>query len=279
MIVFFAPGGRLGNILFQLSYLLTIRKADERIFTTQLHDVFSLIKKPRKIYNSNNRLMVAIVDLILDPILFHVLARFRIVGTVFEDNGEIKCTRGLLNVRYVKGYFQSDVFANKVQNGISIRNHLKAMAQDIVHRHAGDRVPVFVHVRRGDYLTWIVQGKYAPLLPLSYYRHAIQNLQTRYGNLHFFLLGDDPQWYRDNFSDIKNATISDNTAGVDLSLMSHCQGGIISNSSFAWWGAALCNKNLPVIGPMFWFAWQSGHWYPSGMETPWIEYIQIDKQA
>lgn len=107
---------------------------------------------------------------------------------------------------------------------------------------------VFVHVRRGDYAT-LGHG----MLTSTYYSSAAERFsrQTRW-----FIFSEDPAWCRKQLV-LPGASEyveygSPNRDVEDLLLMAACQGGIIANSSFSWWGAAL--GDFParrVVAPRF----------------------------
>jgi len=110
----------------------------------------------------------------------------------------------------------------------------------------------FIHVRRGDY---IIYGGEKAALPLRYYKDALQLLRSEGVNVHRWLVfSDDPSWCRSNFSFLKEAAFvdyqSENRDIEDLMIMKSCAAGIIANSSFSWWGAALgSNMERPIVAP------------------------------
>ena len=278
MILFFAPGGRLGNLLFQYAFLETLRKSGERIFSTQLKNLPRVLTSMHRVYNSNSKILIRCVDWIIDPICFHILAKPRLIGTVFENNGVLQSRPGLLPVHYVKGYFQKESFVSKALPKLTLRPNLIHKAYDFLREHAGDRIPVFIHVRRGDYLSWSVADIHDPSLPGSYYREGLQRIAKAASRpLHVFLIGDDPDWCAETFKDLPNATVTREKAAIDLALLSLCAGGVVSNSTFGWWGAALCGKTLPLIAPLYWLGWKNSSWYPRGVETSWLTYIDVTK--
>ena len=129
----------------------------------------------------------------------------------------------------------------------------------------------FLHVRRGDYITY---GGEKAALPLRYYKDALQLLCSEGVNVHRWLVfSDDASWCRSNFSFLKEAAFveyqSDNRDIEDLMIMNSCAAGIIANSSFSWWGAALGSSvERPIITPdRYWRnypplagQWSLPHW-------------------
>tara|TARA_B100001939_G_C16942753_1_gene618958 strand:+ start:467 stop:1309 length:843 start_codon:yes stop_codon:yes gene_type:complete len=125
--------------------------------------------------------------------------------------------------------------------------------------------PIFIHVRRGDYLN---QPDNHPTCPRSYYEKSLELFDKESSVLVF---SDDLEWCRENFTDdrflistenpIYNHTSDTNNGRVksfipyyDLCMMSMCVGGIIANSSMSWWGAWLIeNPTQPIVAPSPWF--------------------------
>lgn len=100
-----------------------------------------------------------------------------------------------------------------------------------------------IHVRRGDYLQ--LSNKFIGLT-MDYYNKALSKVNAD----KYLVFSDDIEWCKKNFSG--NFTFVHEVNYIDMFLMSRCDYNIISNSSFAWWGAYLGNGM--VIAPKTWFA-------------------------
>lgn len=278
MIVFFAPGGRLGNILFQYAFLLKIRKNEERIVSTQLRKIHNILTDVRRVYNSNSKFLVRIIDWIIEPLFTRVLVPFKIVCSYIEDKENIIYKKGILPLKYVKGYFQSEEMIDNSYNKLIINSKITDSISYLI-QNTKSKIPVFLHVRRGDYLNWKFDKIHTSCLPVKYYQNAIKKLWDIYGseNLYFFIVGDDPEWCEVEFNELPHKLICRMTPEKDLALMSLCDGGVISNSTFAWWGWALCKKRIKVIGPEYWLGWKIQKWYPSTkVISNNIDYISVD---
>jgi hypothetical protein len=97
------------------------------------------------------------------------------------------------------------------------------------------------------------------LLPLSFYREAIQYLQAKTDNPEFYVFSDDVAWVKENLAiNGKLYFVTGNEkkhAYIDMQLMAMCKHNIIANSSFSWWGAWLNDHNGKiVVAPRQWFA-------------------------
>lgn len=125
-----------------------------------------------------------------------------------------------------------------------------------------------VHVRRGDnaYDPAVPdKWRYHPLRPLSYYQEAIAQLRRWAGSVAVFT--DDPDWCAQHLPEADYIHRGEPRAKeheaaywtltpvdwLDLFLMARCYGGhVVSNSSFAWWGAFLSGDER-VILPAPWY--------------------------
>lgn len=125
--------------------------------------------------------------------------------------------------------------------------------------------PIFIHIRRGDYVN---QPDNHPVCPLSYYKKCLEFFDEDSSVLVF---SDDLEWCRQNFTDDRFLIptesplynhLSDTNDGrvrsfipyYDLCMMSMCSGSIIANSSLSWWGAWLIkNPTQPIFAPNPWF--------------------------
>ncbi len=121
---------------------------------------------------------------------------------------------------------------------------------------------VAVHIRRGD----MVLNPNFVTLDSSYYKSAVDRIQTRKKNAQFFVFSDEPEKARELFSQIQCSvtfiTGQSESLGyygtkgdyVDFELMRHCRNFIVANSTFSWWPAYLsANPEKMVVAPREWF--------------------------
>jgi hypothetical protein len=272
MILFFAPGGRLGNLLFQVTFLESIRRPQERIFTINLFRVHRMFPGLRRYYNTDFRPFTRLVDKVLHPLFCLLFVKTRVFSSITERDAVQTVRKGLLSWRYISGNFQ---FPYSGKSPFVFRSDPLQKARRVL-AEAEERVPIFVHIRRGDYEQFVVGGGIRPLLPGSFYQKALDWLQSRVPEAHVFLLGDSPDWARELFGHLPHKTVSPLGPLEDLALMSQCHGGVISNSTFAWWGAALCTRQVPVVAPRYWLGWPAYRWWPASIESPWLTYLDVD---
>jgi hypothetical protein len=88
----------------------------------------------------------------------------------------------------------------------------------------------------------------------SYYRNAVVKMRELLcdRDLCFILFSDEPKEAK-ALLNMSNVIIAHGNFLDDLCLMTLCDGHIVSNSTFAWWGAWLSNAKI-VIRPSIWYA-------------------------
>ena len=120
----------------------------------------------------------------------------------------------------------------------------------------------FLHIRRGDYLTY---SDIHYIQPLDYYDQASKHF------LKILVVSDDMEWVREQefFKDPKFELFDCNDELETLSVMSSCKAGAIcANSTFSWWGAFLGAYfyRKPVYVPKRWIS----HTIVSLFPAEWI---------
>jgi Glycosyl transferase family 11 len=161
-------------------------------------------------------------------------------------------------VVYIRGYWQDAAIVGEVEDElrreISLIEPLGARSLEVQARIRAAANPVSIHLRRGDYLT--VFGTSA-VLPMEYYKAAIELVSHRFPDSTFFVFSDDAAHARESFlGDPRFVVVDHNdahTAHEDMVLMASCRQHIIANSTFSWWGAWLNPRSdKQVIAPSRW---------------------------
>ena len=110
---------------------------------------------------------------------------------------------------------------------------------------------VAVHVRRSDYVTNKIYFEGLGALDKRYYDAAIAMIKFRVDNPHFFIFSEEIDWCKANIQETNTTYVtqvnSSRSAEFDMHLMSLCKHQVISNSTFAWWGAWLAETSGSII--------------------------------
>ena len=147
------------------------------------------------------------------------------------------------------GYFQSEKWFKHIETDIrkdfQFHDEILSPCKEMIE---GITSPVAVHIRRGDF---IINSARHHNLSLDYYKKALKHFDK---TSTIIVFSDDPDWCKEQkvFDDDHILVAEGNTNYVDLCLMSLCEGHIIANSTFSWWGAWLADSQK-VIAPSIWF--------------------------
>lgn len=165
----------------------------------------------------------------------------------------------LRHTTWIEGYWQSPKYFEDHEE--TIRKELSTIISTIseesrkVARNISKSHSVCLHARRLRNELVGEENAKIKTLSLDYYYKAIERIARDHKDVHFFCFSDAPEWLEKNLKIDYPATfvghnIEDSKTHEDMWLMSQCQHFIISNSTFAWWGAWLGkNKNKSVISP------------------------------
>jgi len=179
--------------------------------------------------------------------------------SVFVENLASHCISGA----YLHGYWQSEKYFKGAEQSIQSCFTFPTLGNDndlrIVNEMSGC-YSIGVHVRRGDYLASSQSGSIHNVLPLSYYKSAINRLHTEQPDAKLFVFSDDINWARQHIQPLSTKTVFVNhnqgkTAFRDMQLLALCDAIITANSSFSWWAAWLNSKSHKrIIAPNKWFS-------------------------
>ena len=159
----------------------------------------------------------------------------------------------------LKGWFQNiKEFKNvsdKIRKEFTFNVNFSEETKRIENKISLEYNPIAIHVRRGDYIYNPNCFSYHGVLDKEYYDKAIDIMNSKYNNPHYFVFSEDVDWCKDNIN-TSNITIvgsecNDYKDTGHLYLMTKCKSHIIANSTFSWWGAWLGNTEF-AIGPKQW---------------------------
>ena len=185
------------------------------------------------------------------------------------------------NTIVLAGYFQSPKYFASYKDEIKTlfkptEEIKQACLNKWGHLMLGDNMDmVLVHARRTDYLKPQNIAIHNPLPP-SYYHNAFAEIKKHVANPFFVLVSDDPSYWDSVTIPGPNTRINEANSAITLYFMTHFKNYIISNSTFAWWGAYLSTKREPlVIAPEKWFGPAGFQDYHDIYEPEWIKIGQV----
>jgi hypothetical protein len=163
---------------------------------------------------------------------------------------------------YLDGYWQTEKYFKHIRkellSEITLKNPYSQDAEILSRAIAASATSVAIHVRHGDYITDPQANTVLGVCSPEYYHRAIETIQQKVHDPHFFIFSDDIEWAKDNLN--LDPTMTTYVSGIglkdeeELMLMSECKHDIIANSSFSWWSAWLNpNTQKIIIAPRAWF--------------------------
>ena len=280
--------GRLGNQIFQYSFLKTISKKNETILCFNMKMFYETFNfDDHCMWHSSNNYFKFLFITVISPFILIPLSKARIINYV-EQKKDVNLwllpywseTRGLLPfIRYVNAdFFQSETFFDKMAiSNLQIKEKYIEEARQFISKIPPNYKKVFVHIRRGDIVNEIFNGVRGKDLPKAYFKKAINIIKETVENPFFIFLSDDPYFVQCCFKDFEPKIISKNSMEVDLAIMTQCEAGIISNSSFSWWGAFLMTTKKKVIAPKYWVGWKTKTESHVGIQPTFAEVIDFNE--
>lgn len=160
---------------------------------------------------------------------------------------------------YYDGYWQSEDYFFEYRDEIKRLFDPKAEIKSRVDKFNNneDTLPtVAIHIRRGDLFCSRTNATgYNDRKLLNYYYEAEEYMRERLGELSIKVFSDDIEWCKTNLQ-FKSRNVEFVTNGgdfsdvVDLFCIAKCNHGIMSPSTFSWWGNWLGdNKKRIVVAP------------------------------
>ena len=117
--------------------------------------------------------------------------------------------------------------------------------------------PIMLHLRRGDYLK---HSKTIGVLDFSYYKSALEIIRPA-NDSEIWIFYDSISTAKDfaKFAQLPESRTkiieppSESRDAESMIIMSQGSALIISNSTFSWWSAYLCEQKVKIFAPSVWF--------------------------
>lgn len=282
--VFFFESGRLGNQLLQYAALRSMYPAAQLMF-------FGLGSLRRAVPVRGVTFGPADIGRAslagLSRRLLGVLASLRLISVAYEVRDEdvtrFERRAGLFGrwVLVLPSYFQHACFEPLIAPGFDLDPGALADARRFLQEHgatAPGRTPVFVHLRRGDYLHF-PSAEAPAALTREWSLAALDAIRRQLPAARWVVCSDDMAHVREWFAG-DDAVFCERGELGDLAVMSLCHAGLLSPSSFSWWAAWLARQRLAergetglFVAPRYWCGHRLGRWYPAGFTFEWIRYL------
>jgi hypothetical protein len=178
---------------------------------------------------------------------------------------------------YYTGYFQSEAFfapvAAAVRGDLRPKEPFRGFVQAQQQRYrSGGRKICAVHVRGGDYAEWNLPslGGGDMRLGKAYYDAALAPYRTD-SSWAIVVATDDLPYAREIVGSSGGVSFNEGSEIEDLMLLADADAVVISNSSFAWWGAWIGERpGRAVIAPKYFNGFKLRRELPLGiLPTEW----------
>ena len=154
-------------------------------------------------------------------------------------------------LNYYDGYWQTEEYFNWISHDIrsefAFSEEVRQRVQNWLLEYKGNTL-VSIHIRRGD-----LAGKnygYSDKAMIDYYHRAMTIMKERVPDPLFVVFSDDPAWCKTEMKwNTTRIIYSENPWGAihDLCGISLCDHGIMSQSTFSWWGNWLGNPEERIV--------------------------------
>ena len=269
--------GQLGNNLFQLATLLSLKEQGKQVFMLnsvhrgnieQINDFFIHPKKLE--FNEMFKYNFEYLD--IDLFTNQYSNNFKVVNhTDITHNGFFGYTKPIVqDFSVLNGYFQSEKYFSDIKE--KIRNEYFVPSEEV--QNEINKYDFFnslsIHYRRGGDRHIGDMQQYFKDLEFGYYIKNIRFICNKKQIKTIFIFSDDVAWCKNNIDslipigyNLNVIFVENNKNYVDLFLMSKCENNIIANSTFSWWSAWLNNNEEKiVIAPKTnWFGPKLQHMY------------------
>lgn len=271
--------GRLGNQMFEYGFAKMVSNKTKSLFLFDNPTSFLL-----PYYFRINKF----------PVLYNYIPLFRIwirkwiqslKKLKYLDYTDCNSFCDSMTIRgdmYYEGYFQSlgyfYGYEDKLKNIFSLRRIHVNKFQKIYGETFKVNRTVVIHVRRTDYLQFgqvLNFSNHDVSLPISYYNECLKQI-IDINEYKLYIIGDDRNFMLDNFSNMHNVEIPQNEMIIDLQLMMNADIVVMSNSTFAWWGAFLnLKKNKKVFAPRNFLGRKEHMEFPRGIYKGLCSYTYV----
>ncbi len=280
--IFFISDGRLGNQIFQYAFLNTLARKGEKVVCVNMDQFLSCFDMGNENFQfiTTSRIPLLLYRKIFSKILFF-LVKCKLINYIEQVRNEtsalpeVRVIKGIFSFTYVKtGFFQTEKLFIPEKIDFKLKAECLARAKQIL-QGLPESNKVFIHVRRGDYVSEVFQGERGIDLPKQYFINAINEIERNVENPFYVLLTDDPGFVDCCFDQIDNKVVSKEDLNTDLAIMSLCKYGIVSNSSFSWWGAFLSVDKKLMIFPKYWYGWKQKIESHPSIQPSWSTVIDV----
>ena len=252
--------GRLGNQLFQYAFAISVSRKLNIMYVINDTTTNDAVRKYFGIISVTDYKWIRKILNLID----YIIKLPKDEQSSFKTNQQI-LNESVNNTHYVGCYQSADFF---LENEIFLRRKLKlklkyrnSFKKKFIHLF--NTKTLVIHYRIGDFKNFggSELGGINLCLPDSYYENALKLIKNK-EDYQIILVTDDIEAAKHKLPDIKHKFFVTDSEINDLQLLMHADVLIISNSTFAWWGAYLNVKNAKIFAPEYWLGFKIKKEFP-----------------
>ena len=275
--IIMVESGRLGNQVFQYLALSSCARGDERIRLLgfdQLNSVFTGVRAQFTSIHGNPLRHLQSVDVRRLKRLARILPSTNVIVEDSEGNSLIDRRERLMLA--APSWFQnSRLLDQPALEEMRIRDSWLSRAHTTLAQHGlTPELTAFVHARAGDYRNWPT-AQHPAILDPAWYATQAERMSKAIPGIKFIVIGDEPEYRAEVTRAIPSAIAIESGFETEFALMTLCGSGILSASTFAFWGAYFASRTHAAglfIAPEFWAGHRNGAWYPKAIQSPFLTY-------
>lgn len=258
--------GRLGNNLFQIAFGAILEKNTGRkvFFVPKSRNIGDL-----KFFTFFSSALFMYFPMVINRFWKMTAFIFNFKAYFFES--QINAIQPSLNLKNasIHGYFQNSIYLEKNKDFLKelfkIREKYLIEFQRKYRCFSEGKRILTIQIRLGDYLNvYFEEISSKAFVGWEWFTKVLYTIElTEFDQI--FLISDDVNLAQDNLL-LSNSKIivSDGREVTDFLLLLNSDVLVISNSSFAYWGAFLNPKpDKKVYAPFNWIGYNAGFEYPS----------------
>jgi hypothetical protein len=268
--------GRMGNQLFQYAFAYVTAKKNKTTFFLEMdrnkfYLKFFKLNFPYSLFSNN--------------FLFRVYCqiakriKMKFVLDLSDCKKKIQLPDNFTNTLY-KGYFQDASYFHPYKKDLLKLFSFKKKTKQLFEKTYGEifrsNITLVVCIRTGiDYKNFQLPDYNYPhvYLPTDWFKNIIARIKSEYQKI--IVISDEIKEAKLIFGEDNNFLFVDDSPEIQFQLLMNADTCVISNSSYAWWGAYLNAKpNKKVYAPKDWAGYNIGIEYPAGIMTEDFIWVQ-----
>ncbi len=268
--------GRMGNQLFQYAFAYVTAKKNKTTFLLEM-DRNKFYLKPFTLNFPYCLLSNNLLFRLYCKIANRIKMKYEADYTDCKKNVhlDVNCSNTLF-----KGYFQDASYFHAYKKDLLKLFSLKKKAQQLFEKKYGEifrqNKTLVICIRTGiDYKNFQLPDYNYPYvyLPNEWFNTIIEEIKHEYQKI--VVISDEIKEAKIIFGENNNYLYVDDAPEIQFQLLMNADASVISNSSYAWWGAYLNPKpNKKVYAPNHWAGYNIGIEYPAGIMTEDFIWVQ-----